>query len=280
MRIISIFILILCIGYTVSAQRKHAVELIYSHTNLGLNRVEENRELHHDGLQESSELVADSVLNIFNENISSKQTINLLGLRIESSIPLDSQQVCVVTYGFGAGAHKANLQHISNGTNVLGYQSQNISAFVNANINFRYRVKNGFYVQPLIEFWYFSGKANSVTDLLYSYDHPSFDEKHDNKYKLSVLKGAINIGYKIRDWNFKAGPAYSFIETTYKIKRAITDLDWNETTEEIIEYKYSNTYPLSFDLACSYNVTPNLSLTVSGNFNKYISTQTFLSFKF
>ena len=280
MRIIISLLLLLYVGFNAGAQRKHAVELIYSHANLGLSRIEENRELHHDGLHESSEIVADSILNIFNENISSKQTINLLGLRIASSIPLDSQQISTITYGIGGGVHKANLQHITNKTNVLGYQNQKISAFINADINFTYKVKNGFYLQPLFEFWYFSGKANRVTDLVYSYDNPSFEEQHDNKYNLFVYKGAINVGYEMGDWNFKAGPAYSFVETTYKIERAITDLDWDETTKEIIEYKYNNAYPLSFDLACSYNFTPNLALTVSGNFNKYISAQTFLSFKF
>ena len=280
MRIIIFLFLILYVSFIANAQRKHAVELIYSHTNLGLNRTEEERKLHYNGLHESSEIVADSILSIFNQNFCSKQTINLLGLRILSSIPLDSQQIYVINYSIGGGVHKANLQHIISETNVLGYQNFDVSAFVNANINFTYKVKNRFYLQPLIEFWHFRGKANSVTDLVYSYDHPSFDEQHDNKYKLSILKGAINVGYELREWNFKVGPAYSFIETTYNIRRTITDLDWDETTEEIIEYKYNNAYPLSFDLACSYNFTPNLSLTVSGNFNKYISTQTFLSFKF
>jgi len=239
-----------------------------------------NAELRANGIQQNLDNIADSVLNIFNQNIESKQTINLLGLRLESSIPLDSQQVSTISYSIGSGIHKANLQHITNDINILGYKDQNISVFVNANIDFTYKIKNRFYVQPIIESWYFLGKANCVTDLVYGYNHPSFDEQHNNKYNSLLLKGAINFGYTVDGFNLYVGPMYNFIETTYNIERTITDLEWDETAEEIIKYKYNNAYPLSFNLGCTYSFTPKLSLTVSGNFNKYFSTQTFLSFNF
>ncbi|MFA9391188.1 MAG: hypothetical protein ACERKD_15370 [Prolixibacteraceae bacterium] len=270
------------LNFSLFGQRKHAIEMMYSNSATALNRVLEERELFHADVRESTEIVSDSLLSIYNSEVETKLKSQYFGVGFNSLIPFTRKLPTCFLYGVGGGLHHSSLLHGSGtgNTGFLSYEASEPGWFAFVTLSFTYSLTETWFIEASGGSWFMTGVANKVTDANFGFDHPSFVEKHNNEFSIFNIYATLQGGYRYEKWQGWLGPAYHYSNIVYDINRVVTDLDWDENTEEIIKYGYRNLLPLTLHAGCSYALFENWELTAIIDYNTYCTVKTMLSFNF